>query len=103
MHRQKKRLHELLKRVVTALEVGYDEELEEDIAAFMRELRTEELTAAEVVEEQGLGERGLKDWCPRVAQRTGQGREQKGIEVTLVFRVSGLSLTKIAQLIRGRK
>lgn len=78
MHTKKQKPDELMTRILEALEIGYGQDLLDDIRAFRREWSEwtiEGKTVAEVAEYLGLDAAEVLRWCERVV------REHAGVEL----------------------
>ena len=102
MKTKKLKLDALMIEILEALDVGYGEELLEDIRAFRREWSGQSLagkTAAEVAEVLDLAEVEVLRWCEGVVRDA--RREHAGV-AELVLRVSGMLGQRLSALLHLR-
>jgi hypothetical protein len=96
MKTTKLKLDELMTRVLEALDIGYGEDLLEDIQTFREEWGLRGKTVAEVAEELGLDEMEVLRWCEEVWD----ARSEHSGEMELALRVSGPLVQGLLALLR---
>lgn len=102
MNSKKQELGKLMTQILEALDIGYGEDLLEEIRTFRRkwgEWNIAGKTATEVAEELELDEAEVFRWCEGVVR---DARREHAGAVELVLRISGMSGQGFWTLLRER-